>query len=124
VLNDGSRGLHNPKYAKGILQAALAGLGVTPINPGTVPMAYALSEAYPNPFNPSTTINFSLAKSGHASIKVFDMAGREIATVISGEFNAGNYRTPIVLTSQPSGVYVLRMQAGTFDASRKLVLVK
>jgi len=124
VKNDGSGGLHNPGYTKTILQAALgAGLSVEQTDEN-VPASYSLTEAYPNPFNPTTAFKYDLAKNGNVSIKVFDMAGRLVSTVVSGEFKAGHYRTSVDLGGQPSGMYLLRMQAGSFDASRKMVLVK
>ncbi len=123
VNSDGSGGYHNASYALGVLRVTLNVLGVEMVDE-TVPLTYSLSEAYPNPFNPSTTLNYNLAKTGEVSIKVFDMAGRVVQTVASGEYKAGQYRSTINLAGESSGVYILRMQAGSFDASKKLVLVK
>lgn len=123
VLNDKSGGMHNARYARSILTASMQqDLGVEKTE--EVPASYSLSEAYPNPFNPVATFNYSLTRDGDVRVKVFDMAGREVQTIVSGDQKAGSYRAAINMTGRPSGLYLLRMQAGSFDASRKLVLVK
>ena len=124
VTYDGSGGYHNASYALGILRATLGAITGVELVDETIPESYSISEAYPNPFNPTTSFDYNLIRNGEVSIKVFDMAGRLIQTVVSGEFKAGHYRANVSLIDQASGVYLLRMQAGSFDASRKLVLVK
>jgi len=126
VESDGSGGLHNPGYAKGLLQAALAdreNLGIEKVE-GPAPLGYSLSEAYPNPFNPTSVVGYTLANDGFVSLKVFDMAGREIQTIISGEQKAGAYKALVMLAGHPSGVFILRMEAAGFNASKKLILLK
>jgi hypothetical protein len=124
VLEDKSGGMHNAKYAKSLLQNALnADLGVQLLDE-TIPANFSLSDAYPNPFNPVASFKYDLANEGDVDIRVFDMAGREIRQVVAENQKAGSYRAVIDLTGKPSGVYVLRMQAGSFDASKKLILVK
>jgi len=124
VMQDASGGMHNAKYAKSLLLNALnSDLGVETVE-GTIPAEFSLSEAYPNPFNPLSAIQYNIASEGNVSIKVFDMAGREIRSIVDGNQKAGSYKASIDLTGKASGVYLLRMQAGSFDASKKLVLVK
>lgn len=124
VVQDGSSGAHNADYARGILAASLADdLGVEQIE-GPVPFEYSLGSPYPNPFNPVTSFSYTVASNSPVSLKVFDMAGREVATVLSGEQKAGIYKAAVSLAGRPSGVYLLRMAAGDFAATRKLVLVK
>ncbi len=126
VKSDGSEGLHNPKYAKSILQAALAdreNLGVEVVE-GITPLEYSLSQAYPNPFNQISVVNYTLAKDGMVNLKVYDMAGREIQTVMSGEQKAGVYKVAVMLNNYPAGVYVLKLESDNFTANQKLVLLK
>ena len=96
---------------------------VGPVQPG-LPTEFGLSQNYPNPFNPSTTIRFELPMSGEVSLKVFDLLGREVATIVSGHKDAGTHIVRWEATSQPSGVYLYRLQASEFLETRKLVLLK
>ena len=88
-----------------------------------IPTEYGLSQNYPNPFNPTTTIQFDLPKSGFVSLKVFDLLGREAATLISEELDAGYYRS-VWKAKVPSGVYFYRIQAGEFSKTKRLILLK
>lgn len=126
VREDKSNGMHNTQYAVGILQAAIDTLTrvSVPITDAPTPMNYSISEAYPNPFNPISAFNYSLPHNGAVDIKLFDMVGRELATVVSGEHKAGTYKAFVNLAGRPSGMYILRMNAGAFTESKKLVLVK
>jgi hypothetical protein len=89
-----------------------------------IPIRFALSQNYPNPFNPSTSISFSLPLRSSVSLKVFDLIGREVATIVSKEMSAGNYFRQWNATNMPSGVYFYRLQAGTSTETKKLVLLK
>ncbi len=90
----------------------------------TIDGHFEVYQNYPNPFNPSTTINYSIAASGHVSIKVYDMLGREIATLIDEEKSSGNYTCKFNGVNMPSGVYFYRIKAGNFSSTKKLVLLK
>jgi GH35 family endo-1,4-beta-xylanase len=90
----------------------------------TTPKEFSLGQNYPNPFNPSTTIRFTLPKTVFVSLKVYDVAGREAATLLSGETPAGSYAMEWNALNVPSGTYFYRLQAGTFVATRKLMLVR
>lgn len=89
-----------------------------------VPTRLALSQNYPNPFNPSTTISFTLPLKLFVSLKVFDLMGREVASLISEELSAGHHSRQWNASGLPSGLYFCRLQAGVFIDSRKLVLLK
>jgi hypothetical protein len=94
-----------------------------------LPAAVALGANYPNPFNPSTTIPFSLDKPGFAELAVYDVSGRRIRTLVSGEFPAGSHQTVWNGLSDcgrasASGVYFLRMRSGGENLVRKLVLLR
>jgi photosystem II stability/assembly factor-like uncharacterized protein len=88
------------------------------------PKQFMLSQNYPNPFNPTTTISFSLPRSEFARLKIFDLMGREITTLISKNLAAGNYSFKWDASNQPSGVYFYQLQAGQYSETRKLLLLK
>ena len=96
--------------------------GIT--NPNTTPEKYELSQNYPNPFNPTTKINFSIPKSGLVTLKVFDVLGREVATLVNETRVAGNYTEGFDGSGLSSGVYFYRIQAGDFSSIKKMMLTK
>jgi hypothetical protein len=98
-------------------------LSVQPIG-GTLPEAYALEQNYPNPFNPSTTISFSLPHAGQVSLKVFNMLGQEVATLVDGNHTAGTYQVQFNATGLSSGVYFYKLTSGDFSQVKKMTLVK
>jgi len=83
-----------------------------------------LMQNYPNPFNPATTIPFSLPAKAAVSLKVFDATGREAATLVSAELPAGSHAYTWNAEGRASGVFICRLQAGTFVETRKLILLK
>jgi hypothetical protein len=87
-------------------------------------VVYNLYLNYPNPFNPSTTIKYSLAEKGRVILIIFDLLGREIIKLIDEEKLSGEYEINWNASSYPSGVYFLRMQAEHFSETRKLILMK
>ena len=89
-----------------------------------IPKEYGLSQNYPNPFNPSTNISFSLPSRSFVLLKVFDVLGREITTIVSEELSAGNYSRQWNASNLPSGVYFYRLQAGEFVQTKKLMILK
>ncbi len=88
------------------------------------PRAYALYQNYPNPFNPATEIVFELPKSGHAKLTVFDLLGREVKTLVNSTLPSGKHSVNFDAGALPSGVYIYRLHAGSFQQSRKLVLLR
>lgn len=88
------------------------------------PSQITLYQNYPNPFNPSTTIIFRLPYRSFASLKIFDVLGREVTTLASEDLPAGNYSREWNASGNPSGVYFYRLQAGTFTETKKLLLQK
>ncbi len=91
-----------------------------------IPDEFNLSQNYPNPFNPSTNINWQISKAGHVSLKVFDMLGREVATLVNEYKSAGNYNSQFsILNSQLcSGIYFYRLQTDSFNKTMKMLLIK
>jgi hypothetical protein len=88
------------------------------------PKAFSLEQNYPNPFNPSTIISFSLPSNSFVSLKVFDVIGREIATLVSEQMSAGSHSTQWNAKGIPSGIYFYRLRSGANTETKKLVLLK
>ncbi|MBC8044195.1 MAG: T9SS type A sorting domain-containing protein, partial [Rhizobacter sp.] len=83
-----------------------------------------LSQNYPNPFNPATTIRYQLASAGQVSLKVFDMLGKEVATLVNERKAAGNYAVPFNANKLSSGIYFYRLQAGGKVETKKMTLLR
>jgi hypothetical protein len=103
--------------------------GVT-VNKGPqIPASFSLSNAYPNPFNPSTNIQFSIAKSENVKLEIFNILGQKIATLVNGEVNAGNYIATWNGRNDhgnqvASGIYFYRLESQSFNATKKMILMK
>ncbi len=97
--------------------------GIT-INQNEIPETYSLMQNYPNPFNPATKINFMLPKSGEVSLKIYDILGNEVATLINENMNPGSYTIDWNAGNYSSGVYFYRLQSGDFTETKKMMLVK
>lgn len=85
---------------------------------------FDLYQNYPNPFNPTTTISFSLPSRLIVSLKIFDLLGREVSTIVSEELQAGSYTRQWGAANMASGLYFYRLQAGTYTETKKLLLLK
>jgi len=83
-----------------------------------------LYQNYPNPFNPETTIKFELPEDAIVSLKVYDILGKEVATLIDGFEEAGYHQASLNATNLASGLYFYRITAGSFTDVKKLVVVK
>lgn len=86
--------------------------------------SFSLSNNYPNPFNPSTTIKYSIPEQSNVSIKVFDVIGREVSTLLNKKQQQGNYEVEFDGSYLPSGIYFYRLQAGDFVETKKMILLK
>jgi len=89
-----------------------------------LPKSYSLQQNYPNPFNPKTTINYSVPKSGIVTIKVYDVLGDEITTLLNENKPVGNYSIQFNTGKLTSGIYFYRMEAGDFTQTKKLILLR
>jgi len=88
------------------------------------PLNYFLNQNYPNPFNPSTTIKYQIPELSFVTLKVYDVLGNEIATIVNGEKPAGSYEVEFDASTLPSGIYFYRLQAGSFAETKKMILMK
>ena len=89
-----------------------------------IPVQTILYQNYPNPFNPKTKIGFRIAEFGFVSLKVYDVLGEEITTIINEEKSAGNYEVEFDANNLPSGIYFCRLKAGSYIQTKKLLLLK
>lgn len=89
-----------------------------------VPDGFQISQNYPNPFNPETKINFQIPKGDFVSLKVFDITGKEVATLVNQNLEAGSYEYSFNASNLTSGVYFYTIQAGQFTETKRMVLVK
>jgi len=89
-----------------------------------VPQEFFLEQNYPNPFNPSTTLRFSLSRPGYVTLKVFNVLGEAVATLLDGQLNQGWYTERWDALDHPSGIYFCRLQVSRIVQTRKLVLIK
>lgn len=89
-----------------------------------VPRTYALYQSYPNPFNPTATIEYDVKEEVLVDLRVYDVTGREIATLVRSHRTPGHYSTVFRASSLPSGLYIYRIVMGDFSRSRKMILLK
>ncbi|MEO8512077.1 MAG: T9SS type A sorting domain-containing protein [Ignavibacteria bacterium] len=105
----------------------LGPIGIQPIS-NVVPKSFSLQQNYPNPFNPSTKISFNVASNGFAKLVIFDVLGREVASLVNENLKAGEYAVNFNASNLPSGVYLYRLtlsgDKASFTSTKRLILVK
>ncbi len=116
-------------YDYGLGLAQIASLsdftsGVRPVTAEEVPPAFGLYANFPNPFNPSTNIRFDVARRQRTTLRVYDVLGRDVTTLVDGIKDPGTYTVRFDASNLASGVYFYRLQSGDFAQSRRLVVVK
>ena len=137
ILTFDTRGLEEGDYVRTIIiEDTLAQLSVElPVNLNVandngldespeVPLEWSLSQNYPNPFNASTTIDYSIKEPGYVEISVYDISGRLITKLINEEQLAGRYSLVIDRSLLPTGVYLYRLEAGSFTTTMKMIMLK
>lgn len=93
------------------------------------PTVFELSQNFPNPFNPTTTINFSVPQNGNVSLKIYDVLGRHVATLVDGSYSAGNYNlmwnaTDVNGNLVSNGIYFYKLEAGSYRATKRMLFLK
>ncbi len=100
-------------------------LNVTGVKQNSVvPASFSLSQNYPNPFNPSTIIGFTVPTAGNYSLKVYNMLGQEVASLVNGQLSAGAYKINFNASNLASGVYIYRLSGNKVNISNKMMLMK
>jgi len=98
---------------------------VTSIEPETVlPQSYSLKQNYPNPFNPSTKISFDVAKSGFVSLKIYNLLGKEISTLVNENYNAGSHTVDFNASNLSSGVYFYTLEVNGYKETKQMLMIK
>ncbi|MEI7484043.1 MAG: ammonia-forming cytochrome c nitrite reductase subunit c552 [Ignavibacteriota bacterium] len=129
INNDKSLGMHNPFLAIQVLQVSkLYAVGVQQ-NGTEIPAKFELMQNYPNPFNPTTKISFNLPKAEQVTLKIYDVTGKEIVTLVNTKYSAGKYTTDWMGTDAngkavSSGVYFYKIVAGNNIQTKRMVLIK
>jgi hypothetical protein len=98
-------------------------VGVEPVD-NAIPSGYALTQNYPNPFNPTTEIQFTIMKSGFTTLKVYDLLGKEVVTLVNENLNPGTFKSTINGSNLASGTYIYRLVSGTTVITKKMMLLK
>ncbi len=124
VVSPSNRMLRVATHSNGVYERKLLS-GTTDISESlNLPGGFILEQNYPNPFNPTTHFKFRIAEFGFVSLKVFDMLGREVATLLNEEKNPGEYEIQFNAGSLSSGIYFYKLVAGSFAQSKKMLLLK
>ena len=111
-------------YTSRISDLLRQGKGSGSVRQGTLPQEYALYQNYPNPFNPSTTIKYSIVKSGNVKLAVYDILGREVLVLVDGVKEPGFYEVNFNASIVSSGVYFYRLVTENYVSSKKMLLLK
>ncbi|MCF8262075.1 MAG: AGE family epimerase/isomerase [Melioribacteraceae bacterium] len=123
-FSSADRILNVPAGTHGIFKVIYTTTDATAIANDNIPADFKLEQNYPNPFNPNTYIKFTLSQSSNVSIKIFDVLGREVATLVNEFKDAGNYTVNFDASTLTSGLYVYRLEAANFLASKKMILLR
>ncbi|MEK9137987.1 MAG: TIM-barrel domain-containing protein, partial [Bacteroidota bacterium] len=124
--------IHTPTVPESLYQITAEGVVLAVDEARNAPQDFSLEQNYPNPFNGSTRIGFALQASGRVSLKVYDVLGREVATLLDGHINAGKHEVEFDASGSArqtagglaSGVYVCRLRVGGYAQARKLLLIR
>lgn len=115
----------SPSDPHSYLYAIVAGDTTTEVESSpSLPQSFRLYQNYPNPFNPTTTIRFEIPQSDFVSLKLFDLLGREVATLVNENLQSGSYEVTFDANGLPSGVYVYRLQTSQYAETKRMVLIK
>jgi len=103
----------------------ISGTQATAVNKiDELPVDFKLSQNYPNPFNPTTTIEFALPKAGKYALKIYNVIGQEVASLIDNELSAGYQKVTFNASRMASGIYIYRLSGNNVNMSKKMMLIK
>lgn len=124
-----AHGVHNPKYVVGLLQRSITTITGVEFSSPQVPANFDLAQNYPNPFNPSTEINFSVPKSENVKLAIYDATGKLVRVLVNEMLNPGNYKVNWNGDNSSgsrvvSGIYFYRLESSSYQATKKMVLLK
>ena len=120
-VNGVGNGESNEEYWS--IRAKVSFVAINPIS-SEVPANYSLSQNYPNPFNPTTSIKFAVAKAGFVTLKVYDLSGKEVASLVNDNLSAGTYNYAFDGSKLSSGIYFYTIRANDFSETKKMMLIK
>ncbi|HMQ69955.1 MAG TPA: S41 family peptidase [Ignavibacteria bacterium] len=124
LTSDGST-IADGWYVDDILITGYApGQSIAGINENNIPYNYSLSQNFPNPFNPTTTIKFSLPENAFTKLVIYDALGKEVATLVNEQLSPGSYERDWDAANFPSGVYYYKLSAGNYSMINKMILLK
>ncbi len=114
----GGIGTYTPAWSFSTTPVGISSIG------SILPEKFELLQNYPNPFNPKTRIKFDVPKTSSVTIKIIDLSGKEVMTIVNSVFEAGSYEALIDAANLASGTYFCRMESADFLKTRKIVLIK
>lgn len=118
IVNAGDAG--PLRWDSSAITISVTGVGENPLSP----VIYKLYDNYPNPFNPSTTLRYSIPEEALTTLKIYNSLGREVTTLVNETKPAGIYDVNFSATDLSSGIYFYTLQAGTFTSTKKMILMK
>jgi hypothetical protein len=118
IANTEGNVIHGISYENGGIQITVD------VDQGPVPTEYKLNQNFPNPFNPSTTIKFSIPEYSNVVLKVYSLLGQEVATLVNKDMPAGNYQFNFDASNLTSGAYIYKITAGNFVSTKKMLFIK
>jgi len=116
--------MQNEDIQRGLERAGFSLVDNVEAGEAATPLSYQLQQNAPNPFNPATTIRYSLPKAGFVTLTVFNLMGQEVATLVNGPMPAGNFSVNFDAANLSSGIYFYRLQADDFSAMKKMIVVE
>jgi hypothetical protein len=131
VVSPSNRSLRAATHSNGVYERRLLSTLTSVEHEDRQPVMFALEQNYPNPFNPTTTIRFSVESAsgrtgepGRVTLKVYDVLGREVATLVNESLQPGRYKLTFDATGLASGVYLYRLRAGEFTQTKRMMLLR
>lgn len=126
IYYDGSFGIHNPAFTVGLLNECYRQVGgVVSVDENIgIPSTYEVFSNYPNPFNPTTNVKFSLPQVSQVKVTIYDALGKEVTTLVNNELAAGTHTIQWNASGMASGIYLYKVEAGNFVKVNKMMLLK